>query len=198
MTDVLKKLGNIDIYLLDQIMKGRYINGQTILDAGCGSGRNMQWFYDNDFIIYAIDINQESIAYIKKEYPTQKDNYQVASLASLPYQDDSFDHVINSAVLHFAESTEAFMKCFSELIRVLKPGGSLFIRMTSDVGIENKITHLQNGVYRLGDESTRFLLSRKLLQQLLDQFPIALLEPFKNTNVADLRVMSTVVLTKLD
>jgi len=98
--------------------------------------------------------------------------------------------------LHFAESTEMFFTYFSELVRVLKPGGSLFIRMTSDVGIEHTINHIKNGVYTLGDGSDRFLLSRKLLKELLDTFPITLLEPFKSTNVSDLRTMSTLVLSK--
>ena len=37
-------VGNTDIYLLDQIMKERYKRGESILDAGCGEGRNLHWF----------------------------------------------------------------------------------------------------------------------------------------------------------
>lgn len=194
---LIKKLGNIDIYLLDQILKNRYSSDQTILDAGCGNGRNMHWFYHNNFKLFAIDSNEEMIAYIKSIYPGQKDNFQVASLDHLPYLDNSIDHIINSAVLHFSESTEAFRSNFAELIRVLKPDGTLFIRMTSNIGIENKITHLQDGVYKLGDESNRFLLSRKLMNTLLQEFPIEFLEPLKSTNVSDLRSMSTIMLRKL-
>ena len=120
----------------------------------------------------------------------------VADLTNLPFEDNSMDHVINSAVLHFAESTEQFLKMFSELVRVLRSDGSLFIRMTSDVSIENSVIPIGNGVFQLPDETTRFLLTRELLQKLLSTFPIKLIEPFKTTNVSDIRAMSTLVLVK--
>lgn len=186
----------IDIYLFDQILKERYSAGQTILDAGCGTGRNMFWFYHNDYVLYAIDRNSERIDTIKKLYPRYKDNYIVADLTNLPFEDNSMHHVINSAVLHFAESTTQFFKMFSELVRVLSIGGSLFIRMTSDVSIENSVASVGNGVYQLPDGSTRFLLTRGLLQELLNTFPIKLIEPLKTTNVSDIRAMSTLVLVK--
>lgn len=193
----LDTINNIDIYLLDQIMKGRYHPNETILDAGCGTGRNMNWFYNNHFKLTAVDHNPERIEFIKEIYPKQKDNFKVASLANLPYENNSVDHIINCAVLHFSENTEAFKLYFSELVRVLKPNGSLFIRMTSDIGIENYITRLSNGIYRLPDNTNRFLLTRKLLNELINEFPISFLEPLKSTNVADLRTMSTLVVSKL-
>ena len=36
----------MDIYLIDQILKGRYLPGELILDAGAGGGRNLNWFFD--------------------------------------------------------------------------------------------------------------------------------------------------------
>ena len=188
--------GNIDIYLFDQILKERYVEGQTILDAGCGGGRNLFWFYHNDYILYAVDKNPEAIDKLKAFYPKYSDNYFVANLTDLPFEDNSMHHVINSAVLHFAESTAQFLKMFAELIRVLRPGGSLFIRMTSDVSIENSVVPLGNGVFQLPDQTTRFLLTRGLLQELLNRHPVKLVESFKTTNVSDIRAMSTIVLVK--
>lgn len=192
----IEAFNRIDIYLFDQILKERYLKGQTILDAGCGSGRNMFWFYHNDYILYAMDRNPERIEQVRELYPKFQENYCVAELSNLPFEDNSMHHVINSAVLHFAESTEQFRKMFAELVRVLKPEGSLLIRMTSDVGIEKSVVPLGNGVYSLPDETTRFLLTRELLRELLMTFPVRLLEPFKTTNVSDIRAMSTLVLVK--
>lgn len=189
-------LGSMDLYVLDQIMKGRYHSNQIILDAGCGSGRNMHWLYHHGYPLMAVDQDHEQIEYVKSLYPNQAHNFQVASLSELPYENDSIDHIINCAVLHFSESVEDFKASFAGLVRVLKSNGSLLIRMTSNIGIEQEVTHLNNGIYELGDGSERFLLSRKLLQELLSEFPITFLEPLKSTNVADLRSMSTLVLTK--
>ncbi|WP_298317484.1 bifunctional 2-polyprenyl-6-hydroxyphenol methylase/3-demethylubiquinol 3-O-methyltransferase UbiG [uncultured Aquimarina sp.] len=191
-----KSIGNIDIYLLDQILKDRYSQNDKILDAGCGSGRNMYWFYKNRFTIYAVDKEIEQIEYLKLIYPDWSNQFSSASLEELTYPDDFFDHIICSAVLHFAMSTNHFKTMFSELLRVLKPSGSLFIRMTSDIGIENKGTHIGEGVYRLGDESDRFLLTKELLSLLMEEHQLSFLEPLKSTNVHDLRSMSTLVLQK--
>ncbi|AXT51107.1 class I SAM-dependent methyltransferase [Aquimarina sp. BL5] len=191
-----KSIGNIDVYLLDQILKDRYSQNDKILDAGCGSGRNMHWFYKNRFTIYAVDKEIEQIEYLKLIYPDWSDQFSSASLEELPYRDDFFDHIICSAVLHFAVSTDHFKTMFSELLRVLKPSGSLFIRMTSDIGIENKGTHIGEGVYRLGDESYRFLLTKELLSLLMEEHQLSFLEPLKSTNVHDLRSISTLVLQK--
>ncbi|WP_298426754.1 class I SAM-dependent methyltransferase [uncultured Kordia sp.] len=188
--------GNADIYLIDQILKGRYQENDVILDAGCGSGRNLHYFHESGFTFYAIDINTEHIAHLQKRYPKLSANFQVATLEKLPYTNATFDHILCNAVLHFAQSETHFKDMFAELVRVLKQGGSLFIRMTSDIGIEGKPTHVQDGVYFLPDESKRFLLTRKLLNEILSTHQLSLLEHVKSTNVNDLRSMTTLVLKK--
>jgi tellurite methyltransferase len=41
MTGLYEQFGSIDIYLFDQLLRGRIAPGMRILDAGCGSGRNL-------------------------------------------------------------------------------------------------------------------------------------------------------------
>lgn len=190
----LKHIQKVDIYLLDQILKGRYLANEAILDAGCGGGRNLKWFLQHDFKLYGIDADKKRIAVVSEKYP--KIGFKVGVLSELPYKNEKFHHIICSAVLHFAESEEHFLAMFTELIRVLKPNGTLFIRMTTDVGVEHTAKPLQNGVYFLKDETNRFLLTRKLLQKLVATFNLELIEPFKTTVVEDLRSMSTIVLRK--
>jgi ubiquinone/menaquinone biosynthesis C-methylase UbiE len=189
-------LGNSDIYLIDQILKGRYQEDDIILDAGCGSGRNLQFFHQSGITFHAIDQNEEHIANLQTQYAEIATHFQVASLEEIPFSDAKFDHILCNAVLHFADSETHFKNMFSELVRVLKKGGSLFIRMTSDIGIEGKSTHLQNGVYHLPDDSIRFLLTRDLLHELLTTHQLSLLEVVKSTNVHDVRSMCTLVLMK--
>ncbi|MEO6838510.1 MAG: class I SAM-dependent methyltransferase [Ginsengibacter sp.] len=190
-------IGNTDIYLLDQIMKGRYQPGEKILDAGCGNGRNLIWFFKNDFDLYAVDREPMSIYYLESAYPNfNKERCQVAEIDKLPFGNNFFDHVISSAVLHFAKSVSHFKNMLTEMVRVLKPNGSLFIRMTSDIGIENKVKHIENGVYDIPDGSIRFLLTPVLLKQVMHENNLSFIEPLKTVNVDNVRCMSTLVLRK--
>jgi tellurite methyltransferase len=178
-------------------MKDRYHAGDKILDAGCGNGRNLFWFIKNDLEIYGIDKDSSSIDYLKTSFPHFNDKrFQIAKIAAIPFENNFFDHIISSAVLHFAESYSEFKDMIKEMVRVLKPSGSLFIRMTSDIGIENKIRSIDNGVYLIPDGSTRFLLTPTLLQTMMQQNNLTFIEPLKTVNVDNVRCMSTLVLMK--
>ena len=193
-----QQLGQTDIYLIDQILKGRYKLHDKILDAGCGNGRNMQWFLQNNFNISGIDICKEAIDILKNIYPAlPADRFLVSAIEETIFKDNYFDHIICSAVLHFANNTAQFKKMIPELIRILKPGGTLFIRMTSDIGIENKVQLIADGVYSIPDGSKRFLLTKTLLADCLLQHNLKFIEPFKTVNVADIRCMSTLLLQKI-
>ncbi len=195
-TTIAALLGQTDIYLIDQIMKDRYTKNEKILEAGCGGGRNMHWFIQNGFEIFGIDSSEAAILNLKNKFPQMKENFQIASVEQLPFEDNFFDHVISSAVLHFATSVAHFNNMMAEMIRVLKPNGTLFIRMTSDIGIEDKVELLSNGNYKIPDGSMRFLLTKSLLAACLQEFNLSFAEPLKTVNVDDMRCMSTLVLQK--
>jgi tellurite methyltransferase len=191
--------GNTDIYLLDQIMKGRYRAKDLVLDAGCGIGRNLHWFYFNNIDCYGIDLDPLAIEQVQLQYPTiPADRLLVSTVENTPFKDCFFDHIISSAVLHFAANYQQFDAMIQEMVRVLKPAGTLFIRMTSSIGIENRIVPIGDGVYNIPDGSTRFLLTRKMIDDLLNNYPIALIEEVKTVNVNDIRCMTTLVFKKAD
>ncbi len=189
-------IGNSDIYLIDQIAKERYGSTDNILDAGTGGGRNLYWFYNNDYPVWGIDKNAEYIDYAKQVYPDRADNFIHCEISNTPFSDNYFDHIICSAVLHFANNALHFKKMFAELIRILKPEGSLLIRMASNIGIQEHVRYIENGIYELGDGSERFLLTKNLLQEVMSTHQLSFLEPLKSTNVNDLRCMSTLVIQK--
>ena len=190
-------LGQTDLYLIDQILKGRYKRGDILLDAGCGWGRNLHWFLHSGFDIYGVDSDGTAIEVLKQTYRTTlPEQFRIERVEQLSFQSHFFDGIISSAVLHFATSTAHFFEMLDELYRVLKPGGNLFIRMASDIGIENRVQPLSDGVYAIPDGSTRFLLTRELLNQVMQRYAFSFLEDFKTVNVNDVRSMSTLVLQK--
>ncbi|WP_117881104.1 class I SAM-dependent methyltransferase [Aureibaculum luteum] len=191
-----ENIEGIDIYILDQIVKNNYQAGSKILDAGCGTGRNLIWFYNNDFEIHGVDTHIESIAYCMEKYVRQRNNFRYGLIEELPYESHSFDHIICSAVLHFAQNLSQFWKMFDELLRVLKPQGSLLIRMASNFGIENQVKMINDGVYELPDGSTRFLLDEKILRKLQNKKELTFLENVKTTLVHNQRSMTTLILRK--
>ena len=191
-----KLLGTTDIYLLDQIMKSRYKPSDVILDAGCGNGRNIHWFYKNVFSMYGFDKDEERIKNLKLKYTDIADNFSVSSIDSTPFKNEMFDNIICIAVLHFAENTIHFKTMFGELVRILKPKGSLFIRVASNIGLENNMTKISEGVYLLPDKTKRFLLTKPLLKSVMEEFNLSFLEPLKTVNVNDKRFMTTLILQK--
>lgn len=190
-------LGLTDIYLIDQIMKGRYSLTDRILDAGCGNGRNIHWFLHEGYDIFGIDSNENSIESLKKNYPQiPPGQVTVSSIEALDFPDQYFNHIICSAVLHFATSTSHFYSMTDQLFRLIRPGGTLFIRMASDIGIEKRVIPAGDGVYQIPDGSTRFLLTRQLLKNFFTRYSLKFTEPFKTVNVDDQRCMSTLILTR--
>ncbi|EDM45016.1 Methyltransferase type 11 [unidentified eubacterium SCB49] len=186
-------LGNVDIYVIDQILKNRYTTGDAILDAGCGSGRNLKWFYQDNYILSAIDANLERLALARENYPKFAANFIEGTIDALPYSDRQFDHILCCAVLHFAKSEAHLKNMFSELCRVLKPNGTLLIRAASNIGLDGKSPYVQD---RLTQEIGAVYLTRKMISELIESHQLTLIEPIKTTNVQDIRAMTTLVFQK--
>ncbi|AYL97735.1 class I SAM-dependent methyltransferase [Mucilaginibacter celer] len=194
--------GNIDIYLFDQLLKGRFDNCTTVLDAGCGGGRNIVYFLNNGFEVYGVDQSTEAIEAVRQISASLApanplNNFSVAPVEDLPFDDDQFDVVICSAVLHFAQDAEHFDNMVRSLWRVLKPGGHFFARLASDIGIEELVKPLGNFRYLLPDGSERFLVSEDVLMEYTETLGGKLFEPLKTTNVQNLRCMTTWCMHKL-
>lgn len=196
-----QELGNIDIYLLDAILKGRFSPSMRILDAGCGEGRNLHWFIRNNYDAWACDSNPAAIRML--QYVTRslnkdfdRNRFITVPLEELPYPDAMFDAIVCSAVLHFAENRQHFLQMWEQLYRVLKPGGLLFIRMTSSLGLEKELKEEADGKYFLPDGSLRFLLTEELVKELLKRYPSEMAEPLKSVLVQDARSMATLLLKK--
>ena len=188
--------GNIDIYLFDQLLKGRYDSCKTVIDVGCGTGRNLHYFLSNGYGVFGVDQSKQAIETVKelsaKLAPKNPlTNFFLSKADDLTFDDSSFDLAISSAVLHFAEDEAHFNRMVRSIFRVLKPGGYLFARLASDIGIETLVKPIGNGRYLLPDGSERFLVNEQTLLRHTDALNGRLYEPIKTTNVQNLRCMTT-------
>ena len=142
--DLHAQFGDIDIYLFDQLLRGRFDGRRRIFDAGCGHGRNLPYFLRAGFEIYAIDEDPAAVRATRtlaaSLAPTLPfDNIRQGALHVLPWTDGRMEAIICSAVLHFARDGIHFDRMVEEMWRVLVRGGLFFARLASSIGIEDRL-----------------------------------------------------------
>ena len=87
--------------------------------------------------------------------------------------------------------------CWRHAIRhVLAPGGLLFARLATSIGIADRVRPLGDGRYLLPDGSERFLADERMLMDATARLGGRLLDPLKTTIVQDQRAMTSWVVGK--
>jgi SAM-dependent methyltransferase len=199
--NIQEQFGGIDIYLFDQLLRGRITKGMRILDAGCGSGRNLVYFLREGFEVFGVDADARALtatrdlaAGLAPALPAQ--NFRLETLDAMSFPDAFADVVISSAVLHFASDDHEFQKMLRGTWRVLKPGGMLFCRLASSIGMENRLQRISGRRFRLLDGSERYLVDEEFLMKLAEELGGRLEDPLKTTVVQNQRCMTTWIVRK--
>jgi ubiquinone/menaquinone biosynthesis C-methylase UbiE len=194
-----EQFGQIDIYVFDQILRGNIAPGMRILDAGCGYGRNLVHLLREGCEIFAVDASPEGVDHVRQlaailapQLPAK--NFQVAAIERMPFPDNFAEVVICNSVLHFARDARHFHDMLAEMWRVLEPGGLLFTRIGSRIGMS--FPQVRKDIYRIGDGSEWFLVDEPMLLGLTGELDAVLVDPLKTTIVQDYRCMTTWVLRK--
>ncbi len=202
MTILEAQFGAIDIYLFDQLLRGRLVAGMRIVDAGCGVGRNLVYLLRSGFEVYAADADPEAIDSVRRlaarlapHLPA--DNFRAEAVDALTFPDGIADAVISSAVLHFARDDAHFEAMLKGSWRLVKPGGLFFCRLASTIGMEQRMQPLGRGRYRLPDGTARYLVDEARLLVLTRDLKGVLADPLKTTVVQDQRCMTTWVVRRL-
>ena len=195
------QFGQIDIYLFDQLLRGRVKPPMRVLDAGCGSGRNLVYFLRSGYQVFGADSDAEAIASARRlagtlapDLPVR--NFRVESVEHMTFPDAFADVVISSAVLHFASDDRQFAAMVRDMWRVLKPGGMLFCRLASAIGMETRVRRISGRRFLLPDGSERYLIDEGMLVELTRELGGTLLDPLKTTIVQNQRCMTTWVVRK--
>lgn len=196
-----ESLGDIDVYLFDQILRGRFDGRRRVLDAGCGHGRNLIFFLQQGFAAFGIDRDEgavERVRALARELAPglSTANFRVGEVDALPWADADVDAVVCSAVLHFAEDEDHFGRMLREMWRVLAPGGLFFARLASTIGMHPPPRLDARRRARLPDGSERFLVDEAMLLEWARRLGAEPLDPIKTTVVQNLRCMTTWCLLK--
>jgi tellurite methyltransferase len=201
MPDLHEQFGQIDIYLFDQLLRRRIVPGMRILDAGCGSGRNLVYFLREGYEVFGVDEDQRAIddvrrlaAHLAPRLPAA--NFQVGFVEAMRYPNAFFDLVISSAVLHFAKDDQQFRAMLRDSWRVLNLGGILFCRLASSIGMEKQFQRIAGRRFLLPDGSERYLVDELLLEKLTMELDAELIDPIKTTVVQNQRCMTTWIIRK--
>jgi tellurite methyltransferase len=201
LSDLERQFGPIDIYLFDQLLRGRIRPGMRVLDAACGGGRNLVYLLQSGFDVFATDADPRSVDAVRQlaarlapRLPA--DNFRLEPVERMTFADAFADVVVSSAVLHFARDDAQFDAMLNEMWRVLKPGGLLFCRLASSIGMENRVRPVNGRRCALPDGSERYLVDEALLMALTARLGGRLLDPIKTTVVQDQRCMTTWVVRK--
>jgi tellurite methyltransferase len=203
MTELAKQFGEIDIYLFDQLLRGRLVPGMRILDAGCGFGRNLVYLLRQGYEVFAVDQDPLGVKDVRRLAASLAPNLPPANFRAERIESMSFpagfaDFVISSAVLHFARDDEHFQNMLHGTWRVLKPGGLLFCRLASSIGLEHQIRRVSGRRFQLPDGSERYLVDEDVLIQAAHALRGQIVDPLKTTVVQNERCMTTWIVRKHD
>ncbi|MCL5113968.1 MAG: class I SAM-dependent methyltransferase [Patescibacteria group bacterium] len=140
--------------------------GISLLDFGCGKGSVLEEILKLNPTLKTtgVDVSKQAIKYIKNRIPKQR-FLAISEGKKLPFKTDSFDFITALDVLEHVYDTELV---FSELARILKPGGKILITVPYYGLIKNLIITLFsfNFVYTPRTPHIRFYTKRSLLQEI--------------------------------
>ena len=203
MTKLLEQFGNIDIYLFDQLLRGNIAPGMRVLDAGCGGGRNLVYLLREGYKVFGVDASAEAVQHVRSVAATlapclDAGNFRVEAIEAMSFPEEFVDVVIANAVLHFAGDDAHFEIMVRAMWRVLRPGGMLFCRLASTIGMEfaGPSGLIQGRRFRMPGGMEWYLVDEALLMRTTENLGGGLVDPLKTTVVQGARCMTTWVVRK--
>ncbi len=106
------------------------VEGNSVVDLGCGIGQDTKWLINNGFDVISCDISSIALEKLKEFIPESK-TLQIDIRETLPFKDNSINLVNADLSIHYFNMTDT-IKVFNEINRILIPNGMLIGRVNSD------------------------------------------------------------------
>lgn len=166
---------------------------KTILDLGCGLGRHAIYFSQAGFSVTAVDLSADAVNFLKEKIHEEclSCNCFVADMINLPFEANSFDRVFSYHVISH-QDTKGVSKIMSEITRVLKPGGKVFLTLCS-----KEHEAFKNKAYPHIDENTiiktegaevnvpHFFADKNILRSLFHEYTFQQVRHITDCNMMD-------------
>jgi ubiquinone/menaquinone biosynthesis C-methylase UbiE len=123
---------------------GEYFKGKKIIDMGCGHGNFAHAFLNAGAdSVLGIDYGEESIKYANAArdrlgISEDKLEFKLENVYSVDEEDSSFDFAVQNGVFHHLEDED---RAYSEMYRLLKPGGLAWVYTEGDGSIARDLFH---------------------------------------------------------
>ena len=121
------------VVMFSDFLKRKKMYAATILDSGCGEGRNSIYLAKQGFRVYGLDISSVAInrakEWAKKENLSGRVHFDVGDVSKMKFRDNFFDAAIDINTMNFVRDKKAYV---AELSRVLKPEGYLLLEVLSE------------------------------------------------------------------
>jgi ubiquinone/menaquinone biosynthesis C-methylase UbiE len=141
---------------------------KTVLDLGCGGGRDSQYFSRKGLVVTALDMATGE----QQQEKLKRNNIRFikSDIGDIRLKDDSFDMIYAHLSLHYFDN-EKTEKILGKLYKILKPGGYIFIKCKSiDDPLFGKGKMIENNFYDFGH--VRHFFSKEYMREKLKDFRI--------------------------
>jgi ubiquinone/menaquinone biosynthesis C-methylase UbiE len=121
-----EQINRYSIHLYHQLVHKHQLTGKKILEVGCGRGGGLA-YVKRQFapaLAIGLDLDSKAVKFCRKHHPSEGLEFVAGNAHQLPFEDNSFDFVINVESSHRYENIGQFL---NEVHRVLRPGGFFLI-----------------------------------------------------------------------
>ena len=115
-------------------------HNSIVLDLGCGTGYGSGLLYKHQNTVYALDISLDALSYAKQHYPGPE--YIQGSAERLPFDHNRFNAITCFEVIEHVNNPHSVL---SEIRRILRPNGDLFISTPNPRHLGNVLNHIIRG-----------------------------------------------------